>query len=419
MSRRALPFFIGRRYAAYGSASALTGFISRLSIIGLAVGVAILVTTLSIMNGFDRELREKVLALLPHITATTLPGYPLQSIEQWQQTALQVEQLPGVLGSAPLVSLQGMVIANGQAKGVVISGVEPAAEQQISILDQFTENGSLSTLEQGAFNMIIGSGLAANMNLNVGDQLMLVSSELPVTLLGARPSRKRFTVAGIFTIGSELDSSLVYTNLNDAARLYRLGSGIHGLRVQLDDLFQVAQTETQLRPLMTDTTRISNWSYEFGAVYENIRISKTLVGLLLMMLIVVAAFNVIVSLAMIVKDKQGDIAILRAMGTSESQIRRVFIVQGGLIGLFGCIAGLLSGIGFTLIAPELVVWFEQISGFKLFNADIYPVNYLPVQISFVDCLVVSIVAILLCLLASVFPAISAAKVRPAEALRFE
>lgn len=419
MSVRSLPLFVGSRYAAFGASRVLTGFISRLAVIGLAIGVAILITALSIINGFDRELREKVLALLPHVTVTTLDGYPLDSRENWQAVMDQVNSVPGVSGSAPLVSLQGMVIANGGSKGVALSGIDPGAEQHISILDQFIQGAGLASLEPGEFRILVGSGLAQSLGLQVGDSLMLISTEIPVTLLGARPARKRFTVAGIFTIGSELDNALVYVNLDDAVRLYRLGTGIHGIRIQLDDLFEAGSLASSLRPLLPDDAATSDWSYQFGAVYENIRLSKTMVGLLLFMLVVVAAFNVVVSLAMIVRDKQGDIAILRTMGVSEQQIRQIFIVQGGMIGVSGSLAGLLVGAGLALVLTDAAAWFERVSGYSLFSSGVYPVNYLPTSVSAGDCVLVVSSAIVLCLLAAVFPAISAARVRPAEALRFE
>lgn len=419
MSRKMLSTFIGFRYGAIRSSELTTSFISRLSVIGLTLGVAILITVLSVMNGFDRELREKILALLPHMTISTMEGYALMSQEEWQPVIDQLVEVPEITGVAPQVSLQGMVLGNGKTKGVVVSGIEPQLEQSVSILDRYVEDGALNQLQPKEFNILIGSALAQELSVEVGDKIILVSTVSPVSFLGASIRRRGFTVAGIFTIGSELDSSLVYINIKDAQSLYLLGNGIHGLRIQLDDLFAVDQTGNQIRSLLPETSRTNNWIREYGYIYENIQLSKTLVGMLLLLLVAVAAFNVVASLVMIVRDKHGDIAILRTMGCSEKQVRRIFFVQGSLIGLMGTGAGLILGILCSLGVSDAVAWLQNMLGMNLLSADIYPVNYLPSQLSFQDCLGVVIVSFLLCLLATIYPAMSAARVKPAEALRHE
>lgn len=420
MNRKVLSTFIGLRYGSIRSSELHTSFISRLSIIGLTLGVAILIMVLSVINGFDRELREKILALLPHMTVSTVQDYPLMSQSEWQPVMDELLQVPGISGVAPQVSLQGMVLGNNKSKGVAVSGINPEFEQSVSILDRYISGGSLDQLQAGEFKILIGSTLAKELNAQIGDKIMLVSSQMSSPLMGFTPRRKNFTVAGIFTIGSQLDSSLVYLNIEDAQRLYRLrNNNIHGLRIQLDDLFAVSQTGTKIRPLLPDPSRISYWTREYGYIYDNIKLSKTLVGLLLLLLVAVAAFNVVVSLVMIVRDKQGDIAILRTMGCSEKQIRNIFFVQGGVIGFMGTGAGLILGIVCALTVSDAFVWLQNMLGMELLSADVYAVNYLPSQLLFRDCLGVALVSFLLCLLATIYPAMAAARVKPAEALRHE
>lgn len=419
MKPRAVPLFIGRRYASLRSRNLLVGFISKLSVAGLSLGVAILITVLSVMNGFDRELRERILALMPHISVNTLPGYPLLTRNAWEDYLAAVEGFPGVRAAAPQVNLQGMLLANGRSRGIALSGVDPQAERRVSIIEDFVEAGSFGALEAGAYNILIGAGLAESLDVAVGDSVTLVSTEVPITILGGFPRKKVFTVAGIFRIGSQLDSNLAMVHLADAQTLYRLGERVHGLRIQLDDLFAAPSLGERLRAMLPLEVSLRYWTADFGNIYENIRLSKTLVGLLLFLLVAVAAFNVVVSLFMVVRDKEGDIAILRTMGTSIGTIRNIFLVQGFLIGLIGTLAGLVLGILFSLVVSDLVAGLERLLGIEFLSADIYPVNYLPSQIQLGDLVVVCGASLLLSLLATLYPAFRAARVKPAETLRYE
>lgn len=416
---RAVPLFIGRRYASLRSRNLLVGFISKLSVAGLSLGVAILITVLSVMNGFDRELRERILALMPHISVSTLPGYPLLDQAEWESYAAAVEGFAGVRGAAPQLSLQGMLLAKGRSRGIALSGVEPRAERRVSIIEDFLVAGSFDSLAPRAFNILIGAGLAESLGVEVGDSVMLVSTEVPVTIFGGRPRQKSFTVGGIFRVGSQVDGNLAMVHLRDAQTLYRLGNKVHGLRVQLDDLFQAPALGERLRAVLPPEVSLRYWTADFGNIYENIRLSKTLVGLLLFLLVAVAAFNVVVSLFMVVRDKEGDIAILRAMGISVATIRNIFLVQGFLIGLAGTLAGLALGVLLSLVVSDLVAGLERLLGIEFLSADIYPVNYLPSQIQLGDLAVVCGAALALSLLATLYPAFRASRVKPAEALRYE
>jgi lipoprotein-releasing system permease protein len=411
--------FIGKRYASIASDNLLVGFISRLSVIGLSLSVAVLIIVFSVMNGFDRELRERILALVPHVTMTTLRNEALMNQEQWQLIQETVEASPQVSAAAPLIQLQGMLLANGQSRGILLNGIDPAAESRVSILNDFMKQGQLADLESGEFTILIGSGIAEHLNVSVGDELTLVSSYLNITPMGEFPRQRTFTVGGIFTIGSQLDDNLALVHMNDAQLLYRLGDNIHGLRIQLHDLFASSSVIRDLQNRIAGDYNFGNWTLDYGNIYQNIQLSKSMVGLLLFLLIAVAAFNVVVSLFMVVKDKQADIAILRTMGSSFSSIRNIFLVQGSIIALIGTLAGLLLGILGSMYVSDFFSWLENLIGVELLSADVYPINYLPSQILAGDLILVCIISIILSLLATLYPAYSAAKVDPVKILRYE
>ena len=383
------------------------------------MGVAALITVLSVMNGFDRELQQRILALVPHITVTSARNEFLLSESEWQPMVATIRGTEGVRALAPWMQLQGMLLANGTTKGILLNGVDPAQEEQVSIISRFMTNGRLDALEPGEYGIVIGTGLAELLRVKLGDRVMLVSTVVPITPMGEFHRKRAFIVQGIFDVGSQLDSNLALVHLADAQRLYRLDNRIQGYRIQTTDLFEAYAITEALRLSLPEGLSFADWTYNYGNIYENIRVSKTLVGLLLTLLVGVAAFNVIVSLIMVVRDKQGDIAILRTMGTPLGTIRRIFLVQGFIIGLIGTVLGVVLGIGFALVAGDLVAGLETLFGIQFLSSDIYPVNYLPTEIRAIDVVLVSALALLLSLLATLYPAARAAGVRPAEILRYE
>jgi lipoprotein-releasing system permease protein len=418
MSRN-VALFIGRRYASLHSRTLLVGFISLLSVLGLALGVAVLITVLSVMNGFDRELQQRILALVPHITVTSARNQTYFSDEEWQPNLEIIRNTAGVRAVAPWMQLQGMLLANGNTKGILLNGVDPAREEEVSIISRFMTGGTLGALQPGEFGIVIGTGLADLLDVELGDRVTLVSTVVQITPLGEFNRKRAFVIQGIFDVGSQLDSNLALVHLADAQRLYRQDNRIHGYRIQTDDLFETQTITDNLRMNLPEGFSFTDWTYNYGSIYENIRMSKTLVGLLLTLLVGVAAFNVVVSLIMVVRDKQGDIAILRTMGTTLGTIRRIFLVQGFIIGLIGTALGVVLGIGFALIAGDLVAGIESLFGTEFLSSDIYPVNYLPTEIRVVDVAMVAALALLLSLFATLYPAARAASVRPAEILRYE
>ena len=416
---RNTALYIGSRYASLRSRNLLVGFISLLSILGLALGVAVLITVLSVMNGFDRELRQRILALVPHLTVTSSRDQFFFSEEEWQPWLETIRNTPSVRATAPWMELQGMLLANGKTKGILVNAVDPVREQEVSIIDAFISGEGLEALRPGEYGIVIGTGLADLLGVETGDRVTLISTYVPITPMGEFSRKRAFTIRGIFDVGSQLDSNLALIHLADAQRLYRLDSRIHGYRIQIDDLFDAYSVSENLRADLPEGFSYTDWTYNYGNIYENIRVSKTLVGLLLTLLVGVAAFNVVVSLIMVVRDKQGDIAILRTMGTTLGTIRQIFLVQGFIIGLIGTLLGVVLGIAFALVAGDLVAGLESLLGTRFLNSSIYPVNYLPTEIRAIDIALVAALALLLSLLATLYPAARAASVRPAEILRYE
>ena len=414
-----LALYIGKRYTSIRSRNQLIGFISLLSILGLGLGVAILITVLSVINGFDRELQNRILAMVPHITLYSARSDLLQDRQQWSEVEAALAGVDGITGTAPFLQVEGMLVANGISKGIVLNGIDPGAERNVSIIEEFITTGEFDSLADREYHLLIGAELASTLGVVPGDRVTLVSTVVPITPLGEFTRQKQFTVSGIFQVGSQLDGGLAVAHLADVQRVYRLGDAIHGLRIQVDDLFEVQAIGERIRERIGDSFMLSNWTWDYGNIYENIRLSKSLVGLLLSLLVAVAAFNVVVSLVMVVKDKQGDIAILRTMGTSLGSIRNIFLVQGLGIGLIGTGIGIGLGIMFSLTISDMVRWLEGIMGVQFLSADIYPVNYLPSQLQFEDLLIVTAIALVLTLLATLLPARSAARTDPAEVLRYE
>jgi lipoprotein-releasing system permease protein len=414
-----LSFYIGKRYASIGSRNQLIGFISLLSVLGLSLGVAILVTVLSVINGFDRELQNRILAMVPHITMYSPRSNALLPVAQWQETENRLAAIEGVTGTSPYLQVEGMLVANGRSEGIALSGIDPDAERDISIIEDFITEGTFEGLADRSYRILLGAGLADTLGVKTGDQVTLISTVVPITPLGEFTRKKIFEVGGVFQVGSNLDSGLAVAHLADVQRVYRLGNTIHGLRIQVNDLFNVEEISTRIRQDISNDFMLSNWTWDYGNIYENIRLSKSLVGLLLSLLVAVAAFNVVVSLVMVVKEKRGDIAILRTMGTSLGSIRNIFLVQGLGIGLMGTGIGLVLGIVFSLTVSDLVSGLEQLLNIQFLSADIYPVNYLPSRLQWDDLLVVSCIALALTVLATLLPASAAARTDPAEVLRYE
>lgn len=408
---------IALRYVSVGRRSQLVSFMSMLTIGGLALSVTILMTVLSVLNGFDREVRENVLGVLPHASISTAER---PSTHTWLMLEQRLMNVPGLIGASPVLQTHGVLAGPGGSKGVLVNGVLAEREAQMSRLSEFMRQGSLAALGESRFQLVLGETLAQRIGVGLGDSVSLYSLNISINPIAPLPVQRRFTVAGIYRVGTqELDEELVIIALPDAQALYRQPDSFNGLRLRSADVLAVNSLRAEIEPLLPAGYYLQTWTQWFGAIYENIRLSRTIVGFLLWLLVAVAAFNLVVSLVMIVRDKRGDIAILRTMGASPGMIGRIFMFQGCLIGFIGTAAGLLLGSLLALSVSDIFSWIEGLSGAQLLSADVYPVDFLPSQLRASDLLVVSVGVFVLSLGASLYPAWRASRVQPADALRSE
>ena len=416
---RPLPFFIGLRYTRAKRRSLFVSFISLTSIIGLALGVLVMIVVLSVMNGFDREMRDRVLGMVPH--ATLESGQPLPD---WQRIAARATENPQVLAVAPFTQMQGLLTHNGQVQKVLINAIEPLEEHKVSIIGSFflKDQGSLESLKPGEFGIAIGDLAAKKLGLSLGDKVTFVAPEVAVTPAGMFPRMKRFTVVGIFHVGAgEIDGHVAMAHVQDAGRLLRLKPGeVQGIRLKLRDLFQAPQVAWELsQALREENFYARDWTSTHGNLYQAIRMEKAMIGLLLLLIVAVAAFNIVSTLVMVVTDKQSDIAILRTLGATPRQIMLTFMVQGTVIGVVGTLVGGVLGVLAALNVSAAIKWLEGLLGMQFLNAEVYFIDYLPSQVQVEDVVLVCTAALLLSFFATLYPARRAARIQPAEALRYE
>jgi len=408
------PVLIGLRYTSAKRRNHFISFISLTSMVGLIIGVALLITVLSVMNGFDRELQQRILGMVPHAVIK-----PYADMRDWQSIEEQVSKHPKVLAAAPFINAQGMVTRNGAVHGVQLNGVLPEEEAQVSIITKHMIQGSLGALKSGEFGIIVGEILSRQLNLGIGDKVTVVLPEASLTPAGVFPRLKRFTVKGIFKVGADLDASLTMIHMDDAAKILRMKGSVHGLRLKMNDLFDAPYVAKQIARDLDAGFYSIDWTRTHGNLFQAIRMEKTMIGLLLMVIVAVAAFNIISTLVMVVTDKKADIAILRTMGATPKAIMGIFIVQGAYIGIVGTLVGTAVGVLLSLNVSEIIHGIETIMQIQFLNPDVYFISDLPSQLVKEDVAIVTGSALVMSLLATLYPAWRASKVQPAEALRYE
>jgi len=409
-----LSLAIGLRYTRARRRNHFVSFISLVSMLGLILGVSVLILVLSVMNGFDREMRERILGVIPHVSV-----YGKNPIGDWQGLANELKAQPQVVDAAPFVNMQGMAAVNGEVSGILVNGIDPAFEPRVSIIADFVEDDALASLRPGEFGVILGDLLAARLEVFPGDSFTLVLPEAHLSPAGIIPRIKQVRVLGMFSLGSELDANMAMMHYLDVARLKGLGESAEGVRLKVDDLFNAPRIMWDVLNQLGGAYQASNWTSRYGNLFQSIKLEKRMVGLLLFLIIAVAAFNIVATLVMVVTDKRGDIAILRTLGCSSGAIVRIFIVQGATIGLVGTLLGAALGVVAALNVSDFVQMVESMFGTQFLSADTYFISYLPSQLIWSDVAQITVAAFFLTLLATIYPALRAARVEPAEALRYE
>ena len=415
-----LPFewLVGLRYTRAGKRSARNSFISFISLIsmaGIALGVAALIVVLSVMNGFQKEVRDRMLSVLAHIEVSDARG----ALPDWQQTAREAFMDKDVKGAAPYVAGQAMMTRDDTVRGVVVRGVLPAEEPKVSDVVGTIKQGSFNDLRAGEFNIVLGLELARAMHARVGDKVTLIAPQGQVTPAGVIPRLKQFTVVGIFEAGHfEFDSSLAFMHIEDAEKMFRL-SAPSGLRLRIADMQRAPQVAQDLSRILTGDVLIRDWSQQNRNWFAAVQTEKTMMFIILTLIIAVAAFNLVSTLVMTVTDKQADIAILRTLGSSPGSIMKIFMIQGALVGLIGTAIGVASGVLVALNVDVIVPAIEHVLGVQFLPRDIYLISALPSDLRWNDVSTIGMVAVVLAFLATLYPSWRAARVRPAEALRYE
>lgn len=412
-----LSRFVAFRYVSAGKSSHLVSFMSAISIFGLALGLAILVIVLSVMNGFDKEMRQSVLGIVPHITLSSEENL---NAAQWEEIRATVAQNPAVVSISPVIQAIGVAAAEGSHKGVVINGIDAALEAESSAINRFMRAGDLGALLDNRWGVVLGQTLANRLGVGLGDNVDLFSTAISINPITPLATFKGFDVVGIYRVGAqELDGNLVMINLSAARSLFRLRTPYNAVHIRTVDVLQAEMVRQEIMNDLPGALRSESWVATLGAIYENIQFSRGIISFMLWLLIGVAAFNLVVSLIMIVRDKRGDIAILRTLGASPRTISNIFMWQGCFIGLTGIAFGVVLGVLGSLYISQFAAFIEATFSIQILNAEVYPIDFLPSELNLLDVAYVASGVLVLSLLATIYPAKKAAAIQPADALRHE
>lgn len=409
-----IPVAIGLRYLRAKRRNGFISFISMASILGIALGVTVLITTLAVMSGFQKEIRDRLLQMAAHATVSA-EGAPMRD---WQHAVEVAMSDPRVAGAAPYIETESL-LQGPRKQPAIVRGVIPAEEGKVSVLAKKMQQGSVDSLTPGSYNIVIGKELALWLGVDVGNSIVVLLSDTQATPLGAMPRLKRFTVSGIFEAGyNEIDRGLAVVNMQDLARVLRM-DGVTGVRLRLHDMDQAWPVARDLAVKLHGPYRVSDWTQENANLYHSLKMEKTVMGILLSLIVAMGAFNLVSSQVMLVTDKQADIAILRTLGLSPGGVMQVFMVQGSLIGFMGTFMGVIGGIVLTFNLERILGVIETIFSVKLLPEDVYYITGLPTDMQTQDVVVITVVALVMSFLATLYPAWRASRTQPAEALRYE
>ncbi len=408
--------WIGRRYVRSRSSNSFVSLISLISMLGIAIAVAVLIVVLSVVNGFERELKDRLLTMTAHASIEGAQG----GLDEWRPLVAAAPTNPRVEAAAPYLDGQALMIFGEALSGVELRGVDPAAEALVSGVDEVFVDGQLADLEPGKFRIALGSELAGSLGVVPGDKVTVTLADGIVTPAGVVPRTKRFTVSGIYRVGMyEFDRRLAFIHIADAQRLYRKRDSVSGVRLAVTDIFAAPVIVREVAIASGQLVLVSDWTRRHVNFFRSIQITKSILFVILLLVIAVAAFNIVSTLVMVVKDKQGDIAILRTIGARPSSILRVFVTQGSIIGVIGTAMGVGAGVLLAMNLESVVGFLEAVFGIKFLAADVYFISDLPSELQRGDVIRIASIALILSLLSTIYPAWMAARTAPAEALRYE
>ncbi len=412
------PFelFIGLRYTRAKRRNHFISVIALISMLGIALGVMALIVVLSVMNGFQKELRGRILGVASHVQISGVAN----RLGPWREVMQQAQAHPDVVAAAPFVMAQSMLSFGSTVQGAVIRGIDPAAEAKVADIGNHMRVGSLDDLRAGEFGIVIGAELARALTVRVGETIVLIAPQGQVTPAGILPRLRQFRVVGIFEVGMyEYDFGLAYIHMQDAQRLYRLEDAVSGVRLRLNDLLQAPRVARELARDLPMEAYASDWTRSHANFFRAVEIEKRVMFIILTLIVAVAAFNIVSALVMAVTDKQADIAILRTLGAAPGSVMRIFMVQGALMGVIGTLAGVGAGVVLALNIDVVVPFIEQTFGVRFLAKDVYYISDLPSDLQWPDVIVIGVVSLVLTLLATLYPSWRAARINPADALRYE
>ncbi len=408
--------FAGLRYTRAKRRNHFISFISLASMLGIAIGVTALITVMSVMNGFERELRTRILGMASHATISAYRD----GLADWPGVAKLAARNPDIVGLAPYIEGEGMIKVGGELSGTMLRGILPGEESKVSEIHQHMSAGTLESLTAGSYNIVLGYELATSLGATVGDRIDLMIPQASVTVAGVLPRFRRFTVSGVFRVGMyEFDRGLVLIHLDDAQALLRMGDTVTGVRLKLQDLFEAPRVSRELAGELPGMFYVSDWTRSHANFFRAVRTEKMVMFIILSLIVGVAAFNIVSTLVMVVQDKQSDIAILRTLGASPRSIMAIFMVQGSIIGFVGTVLGVIGGVSLALNVESLVPILESLTGQQFLSPDVYYISDLPSQLELSDVIRIAVLSLGLGLVSTLYPAWRASRVQPAEALRYE
>ncbi len=413
---RPLELFVGLRYLRAKRRNHFISFISIIAVFSLFLAITVILTVLSVMNGFGYEIKDRILGMTAHATVLELDG----KLSDWEKVQEQLKDDPNIQGSAPYVQGQAMLVLGKRVTGAQINGIDPAREDDVSKIGQHAQNVSLEVLRPKEFGILLGSDLANYLGAVVGDKLTLITPEATVTPAGILPKFRRFTVVGTYNVGMpQYDRNTAAIHIDDGKRLFRLGDSVTGLRLKFGDLFDAPDYTKELRERMGEGYWVTDWTYHNRNFFRALKMEKTMMWIIMTLIVLVAVFNIVSMLVMVVTEKQSDIAIMRTLGVSPKSIMGIFVVQGTLIGIMGVLLGAIGGVLLGSNVGKIVSAIENMFGIQFLSSDVYPISDFPSQVIPMDVFIVCATAFVLTVLATIYPAWKAARTQPAEALRYE